>query len=55
VVKKPPAMQEVISWVRKTFGRRRWQLALVSLPAKSHGQRILVGYSPWGLRESDTT
>ena len=20
-----------------------------------HGQRILVGYSPWGLKESDTT
>ena len=22
---------------------------------KSHGQRILVGYSPWGRKESDTT
>ena len=22
---------------------------------KSHGQRSLVGYSPWGLKESDTT
>ena len=22
---------------------------------KSHGQRILVGYSPWGHKESDTT
>ena len=22
---------------------------------KSHGQRILVGYSPWGCKESDTT
>ena len=27
----------------------------VLLPGKSHGQRILVGYSPWGLEESDTT
>ena len=24
-----------------------------SLPGKSHGQRSLVGYSPWGLKESD--
>ena len=22
---------------------------------KSHGQRNLVGYSPWGRKESDTT
>ena len=27
----------------------------VSLPRKSHGQRSLVGCSPWGRRESDTT
>ena len=27
----------------------------VLLPGKSHGQRSLVGYSPWGLKESDTT
>ena len=25
------------------------------LAGKSHGQRSLVGYSPWGLKESDTT
>ena len=25
------------------------------LPGKSHGRRSLVGYSPWGLEESDTT
>ena len=24
-------------------------------PAKSHGQRSLVGYRPWGCKESDTT
>ena len=23
-------------------------------PGQSHGQRILVGYSPWGRKESDT-
>jgi len=25
------------------------------LPGESHGQRSLVGYSPWGLKESDMT
>ena len=25
------------------------------LPEKSHGQRSLVGYSPWGHKESDVT
>ena len=28
---------------------------VVLLPGKSHGQRSLVGYSPWGHEESDTT
>ena len=28
---------------------------LVLLPGKSHGWRSLVGYSPWGREESDTT
>ena len=28
---------------------------LVFLPRKSHGQRILAGYSPWGRKESDMT
>ena len=27
----------------------------VLLPGKSHGWRSLVGYSPWGHKESDTT
>ena len=27
----------------------------VLLPGKSHGLRSLVGYSPWGRKESDTT
>ena len=35
--------------------RRKWQSTPVLLPGKSHGQRSLVGYSPWGLKESDTT
>ena len=36
-------------------GRRKWQLTLVLLPGKSHGWRSLVGYSPWGHKESDMT
>ena len=35
--------------------RRKWQLTPVLLPGKSHGRRGLVGCSPWGLEESDTT
>ena len=27
----------------------------VFLPGESHGRRSLVGYSPWGRKESDTT
>jgi len=27
----------------------------VLLPGKPHGRRSLVGYSPWGRKESDTT
>ena len=34
---------------------RKWQLSLVVLPEKSHGQRSLTGYSPWGHKESDIT
>jgi len=33
--------------------RRKWQPTLVFLPGKSHGQRGLVGYSPWGRKEPD--
>ena len=31
------------------------QLTSVLLPGKSHGWRSMVGYSPWGRKESDTT
>ena len=33
----------------------KWQPTPVFLPGKSHGQRSLVGYSPWGGKELDTT
>ena len=35
--------------------RRKWQPTPVFLPGEFHGQRSLVGYSPWGRKESDTT
>ena len=39
----------------KKYWRRKWQPTLVSLPRESHGQRSLIGYSPWGRKELDTT
>ena len=42
-------------WVRKISWRRAWQPTSVFLPGESHGQKSLVGYSPWGGKESDTT
>ena len=30
--------------------RRKWLPIPVFLPEKSHGQRSLVGYNPWGLK-----
>ena len=38
---------EFAPWTRQIPWRRKWQLAPVFLPGKSHGQRILAGYSPW--------
>ena len=35
--------------------RRQWHPTPVLLPGKSQGQRSLVGCSPWGREESDTT
>ena len=42
-------------WVRKIPWRREWQATPVFLPGEFCGQRSLVGYSPWGLKESGTT
>ena len=42
-------------WVGKIPWRRKWQPTPGLLPGQSHGQRSLVGYSPWGHKESDTT
>ena len=42
-------------WVGKMPWRRAWQPTPVFLPGESHGQRSLVGCSPWGREESDMT
>ena len=42
-------------WVGKIPWRRKWQPTPVFLPGESHGRRSLVGYSPWGRKEADTT
>ena len=50
-------MQEtgVQSWVGKIPWRWSWQSIPVFLPGESHWQSSLVGYSPGGHKESDTT
>ena len=52
-VKCLPTMQE--TWVGKIPWRRQWHPTPVLLPGKSHGQRSVVGYSPWCHKESDMT
>ena len=42
-------------WARKIPWRRKWQPTPVFLPGESHGQRSLVGYSPWGHKQLDMT
>ena len=54
VVKKLPAKAEDIRdqgfhpWVKKIPQRREWLPTTAFLPGKSHGERSLAGYSPWG-------
>ena len=38
-------------WVKRIPWRRKWQPPPVFVPGKVHGQRSLVGYSPWGHKE----
>ena len=56
-VKRLPTMRRpgFDPWVRKIPWSRKWQLTPVFMPGKSYGLRSLVGYSPWGRKESDTT
>ena len=60
VVKNLPSMRRnrrhrFDSWVMKIHWRRKWQPTPAFSPGKSHGQRSLVGYSPCGHKESETT
>ena len=54
VVKNPPANSghpwtgKFNPWTGKIPWRRKWQPTPVFLPGKSHRQRSLGGYSPWG-------
>ena len=50
-------MQEIgfNAWVRKIPWRKEWLPNPVFLPGAFHRQRSLVGYSPWGSRESAMT
>ena len=56
VVKNSPATAGdagdtgLIFWVGKILWIRKWQPTPVFLPGKSHGQRSLAGFSPWGRR-----
>ena len=42
-------------WARKIPWRRAWQPTPVFLLGKSHGQRFLVSYGPWGQKGLDMT
>jgi len=61
VIKNPPANVgrrkrcKFDPWVEKVPWRRAWQPIPVFLPEEFHEQRSLVGYSPWGHKEADTT
>jgi len=61
VVKNPPDNVGDVKghgfdpWVGKIPWGRTWQPTAVFLPGESHGQRSLVGYSPWGCKELDMT
>ena len=56
VVKTLSAVQEmqVRSLGREDPLEKEWQPTQVFLLGKSHGQKSLAGYSPWGHKEPDT-
>ena len=55
----PIPRQVTSSWIQhfstEHRGRRQWHPTPVLLPGKSQGWRSLVGCSPWGREQSDTT
>ena len=52
-----PIMQETgfDPWIGKIPWRREWLPIPVFLPGEFYGQGSLVGYSPWGPKELNTT
>ena len=57
VIKNPPVnagdfRPSFDPWVEKIPWRRSWQPTLLFFPKESHGQRSLVGYSPFGGLQS---
>ena len=57
MVKILPALQD--TWVQSLGQEYPWrkecQPTPVFLPGKSHGQKSLFGYNPWGCKELDMT
>ena len=55
MVKNPPAKQEmpVLSLGREDALKKEMATTPVFLPQKSHGQRSLAGYSPWGCERGE--
>ena len=49
-VKNPPVNAGDVGVVGNIPWRREWPHTLVFLSGKSHGQRSLVGYGPWGCK-----
>ena len=47
--------KESLMSTHKFQGRRKWHPTPALLPGRSHGRRSLVGCSPWGRSESNTT
>ena len=45
----------ILCCTERKHWRRQWHPTPILLPGKSHGRRSLVGCSPWGHEESDTT
>ena len=57
LVKNPPVMRE--TWAQSLGWEDPLEKGMAThsstLPGKSHGQRRLLGYSPWSHKESDVT
>ena len=53
-VKNLPTNAEM-QWVGNIPWRSKWQPTPIFLPGDFHGQKSLVGYSPQGHKELDTT